>query len=101
MKGEDMADRMEFPNTMKEFIDSYSFKDREEIYTNGAELIQVFRVEQAIEHYEKEIRAKTIDELKKRFRADFEEMMANNMEDCVNWADWLDTIAEEMKGGAE
>lgn len=57
-----MADRMEFPKTMKEFIDSFSFKDKEEVYTNGAELIPVFRVEQALEHYEKEIRAKAIDE---------------------------------------
>lgn len=52
-----------------------------------------------IEVNNKGTRAKVIDELKKRFRADFEEMMANNMEDCVNWADWLDVTAEEMKGG--
>lgn len=58
-----MADIMEFPNTMKEFIDSYSFKDSEEIYTNGAELIPVFRVEQGLEHYAKEIRANAIDDL--------------------------------------
>ena len=57
-----MADIMEFPNTMKEFIDSCSFKDSKEIYTNGAELIPVFRVEHGLEHYAKEIRAKAIDD---------------------------------------
>jgi hypothetical protein len=57
-----MADRMEFPNTMKEFIDSFSFKDSEEAYTNGAELVPVFRVEQGFEHYEKQIRTEAINE---------------------------------------
>ena len=42
---------MQFPETIKEFIDSYSFKDKEEIYTNGSQLIQVFRIIQALEHY--------------------------------------------------
>jgi len=40
-----------FPETFKEFIDEYSFKDKEEIYTNGSDLIPVFRVKQAWEHY--------------------------------------------------
>lgn len=57
-----MSDRMEFPKTMKEFIDDFSFKDSEEVYTNGAELVPVFRVEQGFEHYEKKIRANAIDE---------------------------------------
>jgi len=46
-----MADMMNFPLTFKDFIKEYSFKDKEEVYTNGAELIPVFRVEQAWEHY--------------------------------------------------
>lgn len=43
-----MGDCMEFPNTIKEFINQYSFKDEKEIYTNGSELIPVFRVMQEI-----------------------------------------------------
>lgn len=46
-----MNTMMTFPKTIDEFIESYQFKDKEEIYTNGSELIQVFRVQQAIEHY--------------------------------------------------
>jgi hypothetical protein len=46
-----MADMMNFPSTFMDFIKEYSFKDKEEIYTNGADLIPVFRVEQAWDHY--------------------------------------------------
>ena len=49
-----MGDCMSYPETIEEFVEQYSFKDTEEIYTNGAELIPVFRVMQAIEHYIKE-----------------------------------------------
>ena len=42
---------MPFPKTIDEFIDSYKFVDRKEVYTNGSELIQVFRVQQALDHY--------------------------------------------------
>ena len=50
-----MADCMEFPKTIIEFLHDYSFKDEEEIYTNGSELIQVFRVIQALEYYAPEL----------------------------------------------
>ena len=42
---------MEFPNDIKDFIKNYSFKDKEERYTNGSMLIPVFRVEQMLEYY--------------------------------------------------
>jgi hypothetical protein len=42
---------MMFPNSWGEFVEDYSFKDEEEVYTNGTILIPVFRVEQMIEHY--------------------------------------------------
>lgn len=57
-----MGDVMNFPKTMNEFIEQYSFKDSHEIYTNGCYLIPVFRIEQAIEHYEHESRCKAIDD---------------------------------------
>ena len=46
-----MADCMTFPKTANEFIEQYSFKDKKQEYTNGAELIPVIRVEQMLEHY--------------------------------------------------
>lgn len=46
-----MADCMTFPKTADEFIEQYSFKDDKQEYTNGSELIPVFRVKQMMEHY--------------------------------------------------
>lgn len=46
-----MGDCMTFPESIDEFIRDYSFYDTEEVYTNGAQLIPVFRVYQMLEHY--------------------------------------------------
>lgn len=46
-----MADCMAFPKTAEEFIEQYKFTDTKQEYTNGAELIPVFRVKQMLEHY--------------------------------------------------
>lgn len=45
-----MSDCMTFPNNWRKFLRDYSFKDSDKVYTNGVELIPVFRVEQLIEH---------------------------------------------------
>lgn len=42
---------MYFPEDIHEFLEGYSFIDKKEEYTNGAKLIPLFRVEQALEHY--------------------------------------------------
>lgn len=47
-----MCDKMEFPETFDEFAEQYGFKDEKQIYTNGTELIPVFRVKQWLEHDE-------------------------------------------------
>ena len=57
-----MSEEMEFPNTFEEFINEYSFVDKNEVYTNGSELTQKFRVMQGYEHFVKQIRADAIDE---------------------------------------
>lgn len=49
-----MNDVMKFPKTFEEFIKQYSFFDKQQIYTNGSELIHVFRIKQWEEHKEKE-----------------------------------------------
>lgn len=41
---------MEFPETFESFAKEYGFKDKKEIYTNGADLIPIFRVKQWLEH---------------------------------------------------
>lgn len=45
-----MSDCMQFPNDWQDFLGQYSFADDKEIYTNGSELIPVFRVVQLIQH---------------------------------------------------
>lgn len=50
-----MSECMEFPKNILDFISEYSFKDQDEVYTNGSELIQVFRIIQALEHYAPEL----------------------------------------------
>ena len=45
-----MDEMMDFPETWDEFAEQYGFCDEEQIYTNGAILIPVFRVKQWLEH---------------------------------------------------
>lgn len=56
-------------------------------------------VREVIETYEQEIRNKTIDELRQRFVAEYNEMLDLDMEENINWAIRLDIIAEQMKKG--
>lgn len=44
------SNQMDFPDTFDEFAKEYGFKDKDEVYTNGSELITVFRVKQWLEH---------------------------------------------------
>ena len=46
----DIPNSMDFPKTWEEFAEQYGFCDEEQIYTNGAILIPVFRVNQWLEH---------------------------------------------------
>ena len=45
-----MANIMTFPETFEEFAEQYKIIDDEEVYTNGSELIPIFRVKQWLEH---------------------------------------------------
>ena len=47
MKG--MNEQMSFPETFEGFAKEYGFKDDKEVYTNGIELIPIFRVKQWLE----------------------------------------------------
>ena len=46
-----MNTNMSMPITAEEFIDSFKFKDSQQVYTNGAELISVLRVHQMLDYY--------------------------------------------------
>lgn len=46
-----MCDCMIFPETVEEFIEQYKLKDDKKIYTNGVDLIPVFRIKQWMYHH--------------------------------------------------
>lgn len=45
-----MSEQMTFPNTFDEFAEQYKIVDTKEIYTNGTEMIPIFRAKQWLEH---------------------------------------------------
>lgn len=49
-KRETMSDMMMFPKTVDEFMEKYKIVDSDEVYTNGAELVPIFRMKQWFEH---------------------------------------------------
>jgi hypothetical protein len=63
-----MGDNMTFPATFDEFAEKYKIVDSKEVYTNGTELVPIFRVKQWLEHgivLNKEYYLKKIYELEK------------------------------------
>ena len=56
-------DMQDWESTPEEYIETYSFIDKEQIYTNGSKLIPVFRVEDMLEHYYKERTCKPVTEV--------------------------------------
>lgn len=96
-----MNECMDFPNTFKEFIDEYSFKDREEVYTNGSELIQTFRVMQGYEHFiaehDKQIRDEVIDCITEKYY-DVIESVLHNREKEIKLKQALSIYAKIMNG---
>lgn len=49
-----MLERMMFPDTVEEFMDEYKIVDTDEVYTNGAALVPIFRMNQWFEHKKSE-----------------------------------------------
>jgi len=47
-----MSEAMTFPETVEEFMEQYKIVDKEQVYTNGAELIPIFRMKQWFDHLE-------------------------------------------------
>lgn len=48
-----MGDKMNFPDTVEEFMQSYKVVDTEGIYmSKGCELVPIFRMKQWFEHLE-------------------------------------------------
>lgn len=69
-----MADAMQFPESWKQFLHDYEFRDSSMEYTNGSMLVPSFRVEQMIEHYFRDavpvVRCRECEHAKQYERAD-------------------------------
>lgn len=48
-----MADMMSIPESLEEFMEQYKIVDTEQIYTNGTEMVPIFRVKQWLDRYKK------------------------------------------------
>ena len=45
-----MSDLMTFPETVEEFMEQYKVVDSDRVYTNGTELVPIYRMKQWFEH---------------------------------------------------
>lgn len=55
-----------FPKCFELYISQYAFNDRNEVYTDGANLISVFNVIQGWEYYTQQIRDRHLKEISAR-----------------------------------
>ena len=46
-----MSERMTFPDNIDEFMEQYKITDTEQVYTNGCELVPIFRMKQWFESH--------------------------------------------------
>lgn len=53
-----MSECMTFPDTVEEFMDSYKIVDTEQVYTNGTEMVPIYRMRQWFEHEPEIVRCK-------------------------------------------
>lgn len=58
-----MGKNMNYPDNPIDFVKQYSFSDKKRVYTNGSELISVFRVGQLIEHYMSDLTTQQIKDM--------------------------------------
>ena len=48
-----MADMMEFPASVEEFMEQYKMTDTEHVYSNGTEFVPIYRMRQWFDHVNK------------------------------------------------
>ena len=83
-----MGDVMSFPNTFEKFAEQYKIVDKQEVYTNGTELIPIFRVKQWL--YERP----TADVVQKR---EYEQLKAIYADNETQRAYTINMLAEHLE----
>ena len=89
-----MADLMTFPKTFDEFAEMYKIVDKHEVYTNGTELIPIFRVKQWLDHKEDDLH-KFAERIKKYY------ISLNGRTNSNLVAYHVDHVLRELTEGAE
>lgn len=99
---EPCGEQMDFPDTFDEFAKDYGFKDKDEVYTNGSELIPVFRVKQWLEHIKESQRfadvGKTIEPTIKN------DLVVDSVPKTISFKEMMDNLkitAENIKNAED
>lgn len=87
-----MHEVMTFPKNPFDYLKQYSFKDTEEIYTNGSMLIPTHRVETLLVHYKQELLDDIVKELEDLYNAPLTETAYNN-----GWQTCAQIAIEQVK----
>lgn len=92
-----MADLMTFPDTVEEFMEKYKLIDSEHIYTNGAELVPIFRMKQWFDNKPERKTGRWIETTE---RLGYEDLACCECSACGHpfiLGDWtIDEVKEEM-----
>ena len=86
-----MPDTMNFPNTFDEFAEQYKIVDDKEIYTNGTELIPIFRVKQWLEYRNKD---RNED---RKVRTNFDRIKAMSIKEMADNSDFQSAICSYIQ----
>jgi hypothetical protein len=92
---DDTGDVMAFPATFEEFAEQYKIVDKQEVYTNGTELIPIFRVQQWLNNAGVASKSEAIDEFAERLK---ERLFTIPTVYNAHFGRMIDAIAKEMKG---
>ena len=86
-----MNNCMTFPDTVEEFMEQYKIVDTEHVYTNGVEMVPIFRMKQWFEHQNVDLvsRQAAIDAVYK-----CTDIFVNNLPVMVDKADAYKALAE-------
>ena len=87
---------MSFPATFDEFAEQYQIVDKQEVYTNGTELIPIFRVKQWLDHADVAPKSEVAREI-------FEEICeyAEQQIEALSIAEKVDTSGADFFGGGK
>ena len=100
-----MGETMNFPETFDEFAENYKITDDKQVYTNGTELIPIFRVRQWLMRPDEN--AKTVEQIKseavKEFAERLKEKAITYYTIIGHWVSVkdIDNLVKEMVGDKE